>query len=178
MIAHISMLNVMVVLFYTVWGILSILPQSTNKLTDKIKSYDLLNILPNYKFFCPNPIRSDYHLYYRGRFQDDQFSQWEEIRIGHKVQLLCAIWNPHKRERKVFYKVVKIIRKHYRKRKGTHYGHAYLLLLDFIKNQGKMKGFNGIQFRISSRQDLEKLTKERIFFTSRIHEYETVAINS
>jgi hypothetical protein len=173
---HFHVFEFFVIIVYSVWAVFSILSQSTNTLTERLKSRDLLNLLPNYKFFCPNPIRNDYHLYYRGR-KDESVGEWKEIRIGRRIPLLCAIWNPYKRERKVFYKIVKTVRKHYINKNKRPYGHAYLLLLDFVQGR-EPDSFDSIQFRITSRQDLREKGKERDFFISNFHTHAPVALPS
>ena len=157
-------------LFYLTWLLFSLLAQGTTRINKKAKSLDWLGIIPNYKFFCPVPTTTDYHLYYRVKGADVSWNDWEELAIGLRNPWLCFIWNPGKRDRKVFYAAVKAIRrlsnaKGKQRRKSQL---LYSLLLNYVKNRVLPENAIATQFRITYQQDLNDSPNTKELFTSEI----------
>ena len=166
-------LNVSILLLYMFWAIVSLFSQGENNIKKKANSIDLFNIVPNYRFFCPTPTRYDYHLYYRSQLTDKSLSDWMEIQIGQKNTLLCSIWNPSKRDRKVFYKITNLIKKNTKGDRRMGNNSTYMSLVNFIQHQQQLPEARFIQFKITSKQDFSRDTKEEIIYTSAF--YKTIA---
>jgi hypothetical protein len=158
-----SLPDFFIITIFVIWAILSVLSQSTTKIKNKLKKNDLLNILPNYKFFCPNPIRHDYFLYYRKVMQDSSWSDWEKMSVGKKTPMLCLLWNPLKKERKVFYRMAKDLKRkktQYQKRKDPE---IYKHLHDFVKLNADAKSY---QFKIVSCEFRNDIIEQKELYTS------------
>ena len=163
------LLTVLIFLFYSIWGILSLTCQGKHLLIQTIKSYDVFGLLPNYKFFCPNPVRNDYHLYYRQRRVADEWNDWQEIRIPTRHPLFSMFWNPGKRERKVFTSAINKIKAKYKKRPGRAKGPVYHFFLHYIAQYAGPIDKGSIQFKIATRQDLNAQSEESVVFISSLH---------
>jgi hypothetical protein len=160
------MLPILVFLFYLAWGLLSLIGQGDQRLRKKMKTMDPLGLIPNYRFFCPNPLRADYHLYYRYRSAGDEIGEWKELPVGRRSRLAGFIWNPGKRDRKVFYKTIKLLRE-----PGTNKTRSatYRALLSWIRQQDAEGPQDAVQFTIISKQDLSIDTVEKVIHTSRFY---------
>lgn len=159
-------LNIAVFLFYTGWLILSLVAQGTSPANKKIKSMDILHIIPNYKFFCPLPLQTDYHLHVRHLSVTNEWSTWRELRFGQKNSWYCYVWNPTKRERKFFGKAVKAIRGAVKKNKPFQTHTSCRALLYHIGNSVVHPDAAAFQFKITSRQDLCPDVEESIIYLS------------
>lgn len=148
---------------FIVWALLSVLSQSTTKIKNKIKMKDALNILPNYKFFCPNPIKHDYYLYYREQLPDSSWSEWKKIFVGGKMPIICSIWNPFKRDRKVLYKIVKDLKRHTNKKGKMYNLSIHQHLSEFVTCR---VGTNIHQFKITIVQAWNEELEEKDLYTS------------
>jgi hypothetical protein len=162
-------LSILVLLFYIFWLLISMLAQGESDLNRKIRKRDIFHLIPNYKFFCPRPTKNDYHLFYRTQKADASMNDWAELTPGKRDRRYCFLWHPEKRDRKIFYKIVKLIRVDYAAGKREQYGHLYQSLLNYIKTRGENNVPSAVQFRITSRQDLVADAKEIILYTSIIH---------
>jgi hypothetical protein len=156
--------NVIVLLFYIFWGVVSFLVQGETNLRAKIKSLDILNILPNYKFFCPRPIRIDYHLHYRCCLADKTWDEWKEIEFGKRNLLIGCIWNPAKRQRKVFYKIAKLIKNESSKNIERKNYLLYRSLLNYVRHEAGNPGHKTIELRITTKQDLDPGSSENLVY--------------
>jgi len=174
MLHGITITDIPIILIFAIWAVCSLLCQGTNHAKTRLKSFDLFNILPNYKFFCPNPVRYDYHLYYRSRRKDDSIDHWQEIPIGRRISFLCLIWNPLKRDRKVFHKIIKTLKGYKKFSSGNIRGPVYQLFLGYIKQHISHPDCVSTQFRITYKQDLDQLSTEKIFYTSVFHAHRSV----
>ena len=154
--------------FYALYTILTIVVQRTGPAKDWIKKLDILNLIPNYKFFCPKPVRYDYHLYYR-LVDNETVSRWQKIRIGHKKSHISFLWNPAKKENKVFNRMVQLIRENYKGKQKTRFGHMYLTLLDVVRSEIPQRSGKNVQFRITYNQALRDKPAEKIYYTSIVH---------
>jgi hypothetical protein len=158
-------LTVLVFLFYSVWGVLSLTCQGRHPLIQTIKARDVFGLLPNYKFFCPNPVRNDYHLYYRQRQGEDQ---WKEIPIPTRHPVFSMFWNPGKRERKVFTSAIHKINAKFKKRPENAKGPVYRFFLHYIAQYAGAVDSRSIQFKITTRQDLKEGSEETVIFISNV----------
>ena len=158
-------LDVLVFLFYVCWGGISLVAQMKDEFKEKIKKYDRLNLIPNYKFFCPKPVRYDYHLYYRIGREGDESGEWKEVSMGAKRNIFCFIWHPQKRYRKIFYKTVKMIRKS--QRNGTKINRRwYASLMEHVRRVASVSQRQPVRIRITCGQDLRTGFEEKDIYTS------------
>jgi hypothetical protein len=87
--------------FYATWILLTCAYQfTTSKVYYRLIGIDILQLLPLWTFFAPNPGVCDYHLLMRTRRKDGSFSSFEQINLKPAKKLVTSIWNPHKRAQK------------------------------------------------------------------------------
>jgi hypothetical protein len=93
--------DVAVVLFFVVWLALCIASQFSTDRINALKRFDVLQILPIWTFFAPNPGRSDYHVIGRDRLRDGTVTSWRDVLPIPGQDALSPFWNPRKRRTKV-----------------------------------------------------------------------------
>ncbi len=125
------------------WFAMSLLAQMTFPLVARLRAYDLLELLPAFRFFAPIPRLSDYQL-------DVRFNQnpWTTIPISYPRNFITTFWNPRKRTVTAFHHATGLLLQHVR-----HHGSlsakqslAYLQLLSLAEQSARTSGL--IQFRI------------------------------
>jgi len=93
--------------FLLIWLALTVSCQfETHRITQFIRAFDVLNLIPLWTFFAPNPGKQDYHLLYRDKEQGDTVGDWIEVDLHEERHLLSCFWNPDKRDKKVLSDVV------------------------------------------------------------------------
>jgi len=93
--------ELLIIGLFGVWFLLSVFvyPPKLNKI---IRKLDWFSLIPEWRFFAPNPGQHDYHLLYRDKFQDGSLTQWTEIMLTTQRRWWNMVWNPGKRGNKAF----------------------------------------------------------------------------
>ena len=93
--------------FFLVWLALTVSCQfEHHTVTQFVRTFDVLNLIPIWTFFAPNPGKQDYHLLYRDKTRGDAVGDWIEVDLQEERHLLSCLWNPDKRDKKVLSDVV------------------------------------------------------------------------
>ena len=100
--------NVIVASLLCLWTALTVGLQVPG-LRNRIRRLDVFLLLPEYRFFAPNPIQYDYHLLYQDEFGDGSVSGWTEVCKLPDRRVLDVVWNPRKRERKALLDAVNLL---------------------------------------------------------------------
>lgn len=79
-----------------VWLIASIMAQSRESRLLKTRWRDFLGLLPNYRFFAPEPISFDHKIVYRVLVNDLEAGPWSPLSIPPRHRH-SWVWNPHQR---------------------------------------------------------------------------------
>lgn len=83
------------------WLVATALSQHPSRSFDRLRRYDPANVLlPNWRFFAPNPATHDNRLAYRILWADEEVSPW---RSTHEIQGRTwrdPLWCPHRRRDK------------------------------------------------------------------------------
>ncbi|MBB6127400.1 hypothetical protein [Mucilaginibacter lappiensis] len=97
-----------VIVFLACWFLLTILNQfKDTKLAEFIRiKIDVFALIPLWTFFAPRPGKSDYHLLYRDKITEEQYSEWHEMDITEERTFWSWFWNPEKRDKKILSDVV------------------------------------------------------------------------
>lgn len=82
------------------WLLLTVGNQFPGSATRRIRSLDVLNIVPKWTFFAPRPGQTDIHLLYRSVSDTHCHGQWREVYPVTIRRGWTAVWNPEKRRRK------------------------------------------------------------------------------
>ena len=112
------MIEWLLICFLALWLVLSTLGQLTTwsrvpkrlaALVGFFSTYDFFSLLPAWNFFAPNPGTTDYHLLYRDKLHNGEYSVWRELRVDKERGLLKGIWNPNKRQSKIISDVAGVL---------------------------------------------------------------------
>ncbi len=86
------------------WFAATVLSQHPNPTLDRLRRYDRFSMLiPNWRFFAPNPSRHDYHLLYRTLSTSGGQSQWRPASEITGRTWTQAVWFPRRRESKAVF---------------------------------------------------------------------------
>ena len=165
------MLNLVLIPLFSVWFLLSVLAQTKSKCIDSFKSKDLFKLIPNWRFFAPIPVRTDYHLEYRLLRCNNNITPWKKVLQRTPRNFWCFIWYPEKRFRKALNTSVRRIDKisSISGRQAAVRSYAYLGILYYLQNFCSQHLGNALQFRIVSKQDFASNRSSTLIFKSRWH---------
>ncbi|HET6360746.1 MAG TPA: hypothetical protein VFH11_01665 [Gemmatimonadota bacterium] len=161
---------------YVVFGIwlgLSVLHQFPHgRWIRRIKRFDRFGVLPDWTFFAPTPIVSDYRFLYRDMSGDGTLTSWKEITYRN-TSLLRSVWHPERRIQKgLNVSVASLVRRaiaagRFEKRRLLEV--SYLLILNFVEKQPR--DFRAVkrQFLIAQTRGVESDDNPHIMFLSAFH---------
>jgi hypothetical protein len=162
-------IELIVFFLYVFWLLFSILAQGETALNKKIHANDHLFIIPSYHFFCPSPTQHDYNLYYRTQSHDESWSKWIRLEIKNHNSYFSLLWNPYKRERKFFSKIVNVLKDYPKRKKSKQPGYFYKLVLYVITNRISIDQHKALQFKITYIQTLNTQAEEKTLYESEPH---------
>ena len=130
-------------------------------------------ILPNWSFFSPHPLVTDYNLYYRTIDINNNQSDYTKVEFANKNRTEHIFFNKGKRKTKfVLDTILDLIEELKKINKDQYkyipYSLQYLLLLNYIINQNKSENIQSVQFKISEQTYTEN--SEKLIFQSYIHD--------
>lgn len=84
---------------YLTWFMICFIHQLPHLWVRRLSQYDLLGLLPNWRFFAPKPFAADYHLVLRYLNEEGRGPHCMEITdvLPMPSRPMSALWNPHKR---------------------------------------------------------------------------------
>ncbi|HEY0889238.1 MAG TPA: hypothetical protein VGE38_06465 [Nocardioides sp.] len=94
-------MDVALACIFGAWLALSVIGQFQAPKTDALRRYDVLQLLPIWTFFAPNPGSSDYHVIVRDRCGDGTLTEWRDAMPIPAQTVTSWLWNPKKRQQKV-----------------------------------------------------------------------------
>jgi hypothetical protein len=160
--------EIVVLTVWAVWLTFSLLVY-VPPLTMRIRRWDLLVLVPEWKFFS-HPPQENYFLLYRDIAGDGSVTGWKEIGVARRRAWWNFFWNPGRRARKAFFDlVVETARKaHYGQRlEGTI---PYLTLLNYISSLPRSIPAARTQFAIFLSAAAGPEREPRMMVASAIHE--------
>ncbi|MEV1051417.1 hypothetical protein ACFWZR_03930 [Streptomyces sp. NPDC059017] len=91
------------------WFVASVLGQHPDRSYDKVRSGDKTGtgiLIPNWRFFAPNPAVEDQHFLYRLANEDkSRHTEWREVYAITPRKLAHAFWFPGRRAEKAIFDV-------------------------------------------------------------------------
>lgn len=155
----------------TIFTVVSILYQ-IKKLQKKIQKWDKFGIVPNYSFFAPMPLLSDYRIAYKITNREEQ--EWEEVPIYIDFNFFRTFWNPFKYYNKGLIDSCHFLIGEYHaleNKKVIQLSIFYLnilsLIADFLKDKTKeIDDENTIRFSIISSKGMKDIIIDKIIFAS------------
>jgi hypothetical protein len=117
------------------WFVVTAASQHPNTMFDRFRVYDRAGLLiPNWRFFAPEPARHDFHVLHRVLTADGIETPWEETSRFVPRSWTHAVWFPGQRRHKAIFDICHDLVRHLQLP-----GHdltrspAYLLLRDFVE---------------------------------------------
>ncbi|GAA1972963.1 hypothetical protein [Amycolatopsis minnesotensis] len=110
-------------------------------------------LLPDWRFFAPDPGVHDYHILYRDRLRDGTATAWREVTSIAERRPHHAFWHPTLRKEKCAFDIVKELLRYVQDNpagsEGVQLSVPYLTLLTHINAQPHDEAAVGIQFLLS-----------------------------
>ncbi|MBB6271141.1 hypothetical protein HDF26_001568 [Pedobacter cryoconitis] len=161
-----------------IWLLLTILCQFRNtKFSGYIRhKVDVFGLIPLWTFFAPNPGKSDYHLLYRDKIDEDIHGDWEEMDITEERSLWSWCWNPDKRDKKILADVIQSLVAsipHYKGDKGYDllmFSMPYLIVLHAVSHCKCNSGSVQRQFMLAETSGYLKETSPSVILLSVFHQ--------
>ncbi|MFE6165691.1 hypothetical protein ACFQ7F_43085 [Streptomyces sp. NPDC056486] len=99
------------------------------------RSRDVFSLVPNWKFFAPNPATHDYHYLYRTLDENRQTSPWVELDLITNRKAIQAFWFSSRRREKAVFDICSAILKSIAKGSDPTGAPPFKVLAEFIKRQ-------------------------------------------
>lgn len=143
-----GVLTTLAVGLLSVWLLLTVIVQ-VPKARTWIRRRDPFIIVPEWRFFAPQPAQGDYHLLYRDIFSDGTVGPWqEEFTLGPR-KVSQALWHPGKRDRKALFDIVTQLQEYRRlKIDSVEVSTPYLMLLNHVSQVPRLVRPQATQFMI------------------------------
>ncbi|WP_329339006.1 hypothetical protein OG866_28420 [Streptomyces sp. NBC_00663] len=91
---------------FVAWLTVTLLSQHPHQVFDRFRSYDRLGLLiPNWRFFAPQPARHDFHLLYRTVSRTGEESEWQAASQIIKRAWAHVAWFPGRRQEKAVFDI-------------------------------------------------------------------------
>ncbi|MBB5621239.1 hypothetical protein HDE69_002292 [Pedobacter cryoconitis] len=164
--------------FLAIWFLLTILCQfRSTKFSNYIRhTIDIFGLIPLWTFFAPNPGKSDYHLLYRDKIDEENNSEWEEMDITEERSLWSWCWNPDKRDKKILSDVIQSLIAsipHYKGANGYDllmFSMPYLIVLHAVSNCECETGSGHRQFMLAETSGYLKENPPSVILLSVFHQ--------
>ncbi|MFW0715956.1 hypothetical protein [Pedobacter sp. N23S346] len=168
-----------VTVFLSCWFIATIVCQfKDNKVSSFImEKIDLFSLIPLWTFFAPNPGKTDYHLLFRDKITDVDYSEWQEMEITEERTFWSWLWNPEKRDKKVLADIVQSLVAtipNYRKANGNinllMFSMPYIIVLHAVSQYKKQSEKCFRQFMLAESSGYQKRTDPALILLSVFHQ--------
>ena len=165
--------DVLIIIFFSCWFILTFINQFRFSFTKKLKSTDIFHLLPVWTFFAPNPGTSDYHFVYRVMNENNRVSEFIEIPLHENRNLISAFWNAQKRVKKALADLVMSLKQICETKAADDdnikLSFSYIALLNFLSNIPKPPDTKFIQFAILESGGFIDSENPRLIMCSEFH---------
>jgi hypothetical protein len=139
---------------------------------EAIRAWDLLQLIPEWRFFAPRPGRNDYFLLYRCHDADRKPTPWKEVSLSRDRGFHNVIWNPCRRERKAWLDMVSELLDVYKGQPnaGAQASVPYIAILRAVSREAKASHpGHSVQFLIVSRDGLAGAIEMAPVLMSSVH---------
>ena len=165
--------------FLACWFLLTIINQfKDTKLAEFIRYHiDPFGLIPLWTFFAPHPGKRDYHLLYRDKLTEEDYSEWQEMDITEERTFWSWFWNPEKRDKKILADVVQNLvssipyyKKNIGSLNGLMFSMPYIIVLHAV-SQCKQQSQNAYrQFMLAETSGYQKETNPSLILLSVFHQ--------
>jgi hypothetical protein len=130
-------------------------------------------ILPNWSFFSPHPLITDYNLFYRVVDKNHSQNEYLKVEFANSNKMSHIFFNKGKRKTKfVLDTVLDLIEELKKTNKNDYkyipYSLQYLLLLNYIISEITAENIKSVQFKICEQSYVNN--SEKIIFQSFVHD--------
>ncbi|MHA7058061.1 hypothetical protein ACWGOQ_0012640 [Aquimarina sp. M1] len=141
---------------------------------NRIRNYDILNLIPQWSFFAPIPATEDIIILYRCLDDKNNISNWKEIGTFSNRTKIDFIWNPKKRFRKSILDIAVLLSRTIKNNNDASrlkFTVPYLLILNYIScNLFSDVLMSKVQFLIVTNDPLkQKGSQSNVLLISEIH---------
>jgi hypothetical protein len=164
--------NLAPALFFGFWLVLSVIRQFKDGPPRWLHRLDVLYLVGSWRFFGPaDPLRLDYHLFYRDIFDTGELTRWIRITPISSKSSWAVIWNPEQRLEKWFINAAEALFR--LKRSGNtealERSPFYLGILNHVESMARFRQSCARQFAITGSRDVIDPDDLRIMFCSAPH---------
>lgn len=85
------------------WFMVCVACQLPLPMTRALRRFDLIGLVPDWRFFAPRPATKDFYLMFRDRLVDGTCTDWTELETLAPRPWWGALWNPDRRVRKAMF---------------------------------------------------------------------------
>lgn len=163
------------VLALTAWLAASLLGQIEHPACQWVRRWDGFGLIPSWRFFGPNPVRTDAHLLFRDRLPDGTFTLWREVPILQPRRAWRGVWNPGRRQEKALSDAQKSLLRQStgdRDLSVLQISLPYLLLLNHVADLPRLEEVAATQFALMSTRGECADEEPRFLFLSNLHPLE------
>ncbi|RKN04868.1 hypothetical protein [Streptomyces radicis] len=100
-----------------------------------LREKDLFSLIPNWKFFAPNPATHDFHYLYRTLDENRETSAWIELDLIQTRRPIQAIWFSSRRREKAVFDICSSMLKSIAKGEDPTGSPPFRVLAEFIRKQ-------------------------------------------
>jgi hypothetical protein len=158
------------------WLCLSALCQIPSKVSWAIRRIDILNVVPWWSLFAPNPVASDFRLMFRDRLRDGSLTEWRNVDCDAR-RVIPLLWKTRTRRHKATFDFCSRLTQ-IRNRRGEVAAVAsvpYMALLNLTVSISRPLEAVETQFAIAEIEGYHLATPvARVVFVSRLHSLETL----
>ncbi|MGW1951555.1 hypothetical protein ACWCPI_02130 [Streptomyces sp. NPDC001920] len=79
--------------------------QHPNSAFNRLEARDRFSLLPNWRFFAPNPATYDYHFFYRTQDTSGTTSEWRTVDVIEGRRMHQIFWFPGRRPEKAVFDI-------------------------------------------------------------------------
>jgi len=170
--------EIVITVFLACWFLATILCQFKETRISWFIRYklDLFNLIPLWTFFAPHPGKRDYHLLFRDKISDENYTEWQEMDITEERTFWSWLWNPEKRDKKILSDVVQSLVSSipsYRERTGNlnllMFSTPYIIVLHAVSNYKRRTADCYRQFMLAESSGYQKETTPSLILLSVFH---------
>jgi hypothetical protein len=151
------------------WILLSVLVY-VPKLQTFIRRWDWFALIPEWRFFAPNPGQHDYHLLYRDKLRDGSITDWTELTPTKERPWWGFVWNPGKRGNKALFDAVATLAKHMTAGdQSMELSIPFLTLLNYVASVPRPSASEYTQLLVLASHGSPSRKDPELFFLSGYH---------
>jgi hypothetical protein len=171
--------EIVVTVFLACWFLATVLCQfKETKISWFIRyKIDFFNLVPLWTFFAPHPGKRDYHLLFRDKVTEADYSEWQEMDITEERTFWSWLWNPEKRDKKILSDVVQSLVASipsYREKTGSlnllMFSTPYIIVLHAVSQYKKRSQNCYRQFMLAESSGYQKETEPALILLSVFHQ--------